>query len=176
MTYRTSFLLCGKPTCKAGHLRCQLLRLYVPITQNGRRRGAESESEGDDEDSDLFRLRNADEAGSDSAAPDLDADDALDASALPLAELDVSRWAEDGAAEQLRNRFVTGESSLHLALWSCFRCTLLGCFQAFFCFGFLLVLSFIDAQCGLFKCQLHPLLCSVLLPMFSRYLERGSGN
>ncbi|EIE20399.1 DUF663-domain-containing protein [Coccomyxa subellipsoidea C-169] len=77
--------------------------------KNGRRRGAESESEGDDEDGDLFRLRNADEAGSDSAAPDLDADDALDASALPLAELDVSRWAEDGAAEQLRNRFVTGD-------------------------------------------------------------------
>ncbi|CAL8465158.1 g4693 [Coccomyxa elongata] len=75
--------------------------------KNGQRKGVESESE--EEGGDLFRLRRNDESAGDGAAPDLDADDALDASALPLAELDLDRWAEDGAAEQLRNRFVTGD-------------------------------------------------------------------
>lgn len=78
--------------------------------QDGRREAAGGESDEDD-DGDLFRLRPAaDAAAADgAAAPDLDADDALDASALPLAELNLERWTHEGAAEQLRNRFVTGE-------------------------------------------------------------------
>ena len=70
-----------------------------------------------EEEGDLFRVR---VGADDGAAPDLarqsagvgdaDAEDALDASCLAPAELDLARWRAEGAAEALRDRFVTGES------------------------------------------------------------------
>lgn len=88
--------------------------------QGGRRsagagKGNDAHS-GDEEDGDLFRVRATADGG---AAPDLarraaggnaeDAEDALDASCLAPAELDLARWQSEGAAEALRDRFVTGE-------------------------------------------------------------------
>lgn len=66
------------------------------------------------DDDELFQVRRLSATAATSAAddgvaePDLDAEDALDTSVLPAAELGLDRWQEDGAAEQLRDRFVTG--------------------------------------------------------------------
>jgi hypothetical protein len=64
-------------------------------------------NEGDDSGDEIFRVRRPVDA-SNSATPNLDVHDALDASMLPLSELDLDRWRGEGAAEQLRDRFVTG--------------------------------------------------------------------
>ncbi len=91
----------------------------------GRQKGAEalqhgSGSAGDHDDGgDLFRVRaSADGAAPDQAAArgdnDVDADDAPDVSAPALAAPDLARWRAGGAAEALRDRFVTGEQVLLL--------------------------------------------------------------
>ena len=49
-------------------------------------------------------------ASAERPAHDLDADNAVDTAVLSMADLDLERWHADGAAETLRDRFVTGES------------------------------------------------------------------
>ena len=102
--------------------------------QGGRRgagaRNGNNAHSGDEEDGDLFRVRATADGG---AAPDLarraagddagdDAEDALDASCLAPAELDLARWQSEGAAEALRDRFVTGESIEAIIPSSCLPC------------------------------------------------------
>lgn len=72
--------------------------------------GGTGRETGDDSDDDLFRVRTT--ASAERPAHDLDADNAVDTAVLSMADLDLDRWHADGAAETLRDRFVTGESCL----------------------------------------------------------------
>lgn len=69
---------------------------------------AASDEEDVDDDDDLFEPRRRDSgAGADASSPN--ALDAPDSSRVVIDDSLLTKWSEAGRAEQLRNRFVTGE-------------------------------------------------------------------
>ena len=67
-----------------------------------------SEDEVDNDDT-LFEPTRRD-TGSGADASNLNALDAADSSRVPLDDSLLAKWGDPGQTEQLRNRFVTGES------------------------------------------------------------------
>ena len=72
-----------------------------------------------DDDENLFEPKRRD-TGAGADASNLNALDAADSSRVPLDDSLLAKWGDPGQTQQLRNRFVTGESLLHVltAEWS----------------------------------------------------------
>ena len=112
-------LACGKPILFVGRPK-PVVRFWIATHTSGCENiamqggGTRVKDVGDSDDDDLFKVRS--NAAAERPANDLEADNAVDTAVLSMADLDLDRWQADGAMEALRDRFVTGESSVSVPI------------------------------------------------------------